>query len=199
MQTGSYGSLRTSIESSGSNQAASHHQDMQDLSLMPQSQHAGSADHHGDSMQNVSQQPGVPSAAEAQAMQQLKVSQRAVQECSMHQAPDKLGWRPLHACLLGSNAACESVADHRGAALGCKEGPWDGYLRCWGTHLPPCTLQPPSGRQTSPFHRQPASMSSEAITQSASTAPGSMPYKPPYRGNALRPPDCPEDCYQECP
>ena len=85
LQTGTYGSLRTSIESSGSNQAASHHQDMQHPSLMPQSQHAGSIDHHANStpasLHTVSWQHGVLSAAQAQATQQLEVNQPAVQEC----------------------------------------------------------------------------------------------------------------------
>ena len=86
MQAEACGSDRTSIESSGSNHAASCHQDMHYLALMPQSQHGGSIDHHGNStaayLQTVSQQHGLPAAAEAPATQQLKVSQHAVQECS---------------------------------------------------------------------------------------------------------------------
>ena len=86
MQAEMCGSLRTSMESSGSNHAASPHQDMHDLSLMPQSQHADLTDHHGNSMvaclQTMSQQRGVLCTAETQATQQLKVSQHAVQELS---------------------------------------------------------------------------------------------------------------------
>ena len=86
MQAGTYGGFRTSIESSGSNHAASHHQDMPDISLMPQSQHVGPLDHHDSSMaaslQSVLRQHGVQAAVEAEAVQQLKVSQHAVQERS---------------------------------------------------------------------------------------------------------------------